>query len=305
MRLIRCAVTGLLMGLANLVPGVSGGTMVLVMGLYDEFVSSIADLTRLRITKRNVVFIGVLGGVTVITIASLAGPTRSLVDAETTAMYALFIGMTLGGAPMLWRMLQPVRAGTIVATMVGIALMCAVAASRGDSGRPDHGTEMRSGTPTAGEQVSIGHSYGRDVLAGVLGMSAMVLPGISGAYMLLIVGRYQAILGAISLTMDYATSGGQAGDLAGLHVLVPVAIGSILSIVVVSNLLKWLLRHHQKPTVGLLLGILLGSVVGLWPFDAATTADGYIKAGVLFPAGLVLTTLLSRIGRGRPPEPEA
>ena len=112
LRLVRTGITGVLMGLANLVPGVSGGTMVLIMGLYDEFVSSVADVTRLRFTKRNVVFLGVLGVFVVATIASLAEPTKSLVTNHRTAMYALFIGMTLGGAPMLWRMLQPAKPGS-------------------------------------------------------------------------------------------------------------------------------------------------------------------------------------------------
>ena len=288
------------MGLANLVPGVSGGTMVLIMGLYDEFVSSVADVTRLRFTKRNVVFLGVLGMFVIATIASLAEPTKSLVTNHRTAMYALFIGMTLGGAPMLWRMLQPAKAPSYVAIVVGIGLMVAIAAASPD--RPDgeaavnetHGRD--SGPPDR----SVEPAYARDVLAGVLGMSAMVLPGISGAYMLLILGRYLDILDAIHLLKAYATSGGQRGDLGGLHILIPVGIGAVLSVVSVSNLLKWLLRTHPKPTLGLLLGILLGSVVGLWPFDDQTPNGDYAMAGALLAGGFVFTALLSRIGRQKP-----
>ena len=300
LRLVRTGITGVLMGLANLVPGVSGGTMVLIMGLYDEFVSSVADVTRLRFTKRNVVFLGVLGIFVVATIASLAEPTKSLVTNHRTAMYALFIGMTLGGAPMLWRMLQPVRPASGVLIVVGIGLMVAIAAASPD--RPDDEAAVKETTDRVVDSPDrpVEPSYARDVLAGVLGMSAMVLPGISGAYMLLILGRYLDILDAIHLLKEYATSGGQQGDLGGLHVLIPVAIGAVLSLVSVSNLLKWLLRAYPKPTLGLLLGILLGSVVGLWPFDDRTTDGDYAIAGALLAGGFVFTALLSRIGRQKP-----
>ena len=82
-----------------------------------------------------------------------------------------------------------------------------------------------------------------------------------------------------------------------LHVLVPTAVGAILSIVLLSNILKWLLHHYRDATLGVLLGILLGSVVGIWPFDRASLVGDYVMGASLAAGGLVATMLLSRIGR--------
>jgi putative membrane protein len=137
--------------------------------------------------------------------------------------------------------------------------------------------------------------------AGLLGMSAMVLPGISGAYMLLLLGRYEQILAAISLTKEWALSGGRSGDLRALHVIVPVALGAIISLVGVTNVLKWLLRQHAKVTVGMLLGILVGSVVMLWLFVDVKGPSEYAQSGPALGVGLGVTLGISRIGAGRGP----
>ena len=121
----------------------------------------------------------------------------------------------------------------------------------------------------------------------------MVLPGISGAYMLLVIGRYEAILGAIAAARRWAFTGGSEGDLAWLGVVIPVAIGVIVGVVALSNLLKWLLRRHKKPTLGFLMGVLLGSVVGIWPFESETTGSAYLAGGVLAALGFAVTFGLS------------
>ena len=96
----------------------------------------------------------------------------------------------------------------------------------------------------------------------------MILPGVSGGYLLLLLGQYEVILGAIDQLklglldgLDFAVIG------EALWIVVPVGVGVVLGVVGVSNLLKWLLEHYEKATLGVLLGLLLGAVVGLWPFQ--------------------------------------
>ncbi|RJP30709.1 MAG: DUF368 domain-containing protein [Phycisphaerales bacterium] len=346
--LLRTGIAGVLMGLANLVPGVSGGTMVLVMGLYDEFVTSVADVTRLRLTRRNVLFLGVLVGVVGVTIAAFSGLMETLVTRHTSAMYALFIGMTLGGAPMLIRMIGRFHAAAAVGCALGLGLMIAIglthqekpersdakgpapsqpasdapesAAAEGPS--PATAAAADLGTPGTSEEIDdppgppdddrpsppdVERTYARDVVAGALGMSAMVLPGVSGAYMLLILGRYVPILGAISDLKTFVTTGGSAGSLESLHVIIPVGIGAALSLVLFSNLLKWALHRHEKLMLGILLGILIGAVIGIWPFQQFDVgpndppivyrAGDYALGLGLALAGLAGTVTLSRIRR--------
>jgi len=287
----RTAVGGVLMGLANMVPGVSGGTMIVVMGLYDEFIESIADITRLRLNWRNLAFAAILGCGVVVTFAVFAGMMSRAVILHRGAMYALFIGMTLGGAPLLIRMVPRWTGSTFGGVVVGLGIMLLIVATR--EAPPDEDAVKEA---AAMGRFVIETAYAQDFVAGVLGMSAMVLPGISGAYMLLILGRYETILASIAAAKTYAISFGREGDGAFLHVLIPVAIGSVLSLVLFSNVLKWLLSRHRQPAVGALLGILFGSVAGIWPFDAATDAVGYLLGIVLAAAGFVVTILLSRIG---------
>ncbi len=286
--IVRAAIGGVLMGLANLVPGVSGGTMILVMGLYDDFVSSIADVTRLRFTRRGVVCLGIIGGFAAIAIGACSGAMHHAVTNHRSMMYALFVGMTLGGAPLLMRMLKPAKGAAYAGVGVGLALMIAIAVTR-----PDHPPQ----SPPEDGQTAVHRAYGLDVAAGALGMSAMVLPGISGAYMLLLLDRYDAILEAVSMTKDYVTSLGREGSLTAIcRVLIPVAIGAGLSLVLLSNLLKWLLHRHPQPTLGLLLGILFGSVFGIWPFESAAAPIDYLAGAGLAAIGFLGTLWLSRLG---------
>lgn len=293
---LRGVIGGILMGLANLVPGVSGGTMILIIGLYDALISAIADVTRLRFTLHNVVLIGIVAGTAGLAIVLLAGPLRNLVVLQPTAMYALFIGMTLGGAPLLWRMMSPPKPASMLAVAVGFLILVGVAVSSTSHSRLTKEDKARIQELVRRGEFPIKSDIPLDLAAGVLGMSAMVLPGISGAYMLLLLGRYEAILGAVAAMKDYALSFGKEGDPTALAVIVPVAIGSLVSLVAVTNVLKWLLQHREKPTVGLLLGILLGSVITLVQRMEFAAGLDYALAGLLLPCGFVATIFLSRVG---------
>ena len=280
------------MGLAMLVPGVSGGTMILVAGLYDEFITAVADVTRLKFSRRNIVFLCLVGAAALVAIATLAGTLSRAVTLHRGAMYALFVGLTLGGAPLLIRMIGRFNTATVAGVLLGLGLMVLIAATNEE--RPDSAAVREA---VARNEFVVEAAYLRDVLAGALGMSAMVLPGISGAYMVLILHRYETILASISLAKNYVLSGGDGDPAVFLAVIIPTAVGAIISLVLLSNVLKWLLHHHEKLTLGVLLGILFGSVVGIWPFGQTSTAADYGLGIVLTAAGFVATTLLARINK--------
>lgn len=290
---LRSLIGGVLMGLANLVPGVSGGTMILVMGLYDEFISSVADVTRLRFTKRNIAFLAIVCCSAVVAIAALAGTLSRAVILHRTATRSLFIGLTLGGAPLLMKMIGRAKVSAIVGAILGLTVGIMIAVTYEEP--PDR--EAVKAAAVAGEFV-IEPSYGRDLAAGALGMSAMVLPGISGAYMLLVLGRYVPILASISVAKDFLVSFGDRGDpRVILEVILPTGIGAVLSLLLLSNLLKWMLHRHEQFTLGFLLGILLGSVVGIWPFEPTSDGADYGVGVGLALAGFACTFLLSRLSK--------
>lgn len=245
------------MGLANLIPGLSGGTMILATGLYSEFIETIADLSALRFSRRRCYFICVLGGFAVVSIFAMAEVILNLLFHYTPFMYALFIGMTLGGAPVLYRLVRPMGIGVWLSAACGFALMVGVFLLKHSGGLP-HNTMM-------------------DFVSGVVGSTAMVLPGISGSYMFLVMDQYDRIIGVIEQLKDSALDGDVSGIVDACGIAVPVGIGVVVGIVALSNSLKVLLRRFKRPTVGFLLGMLVGSVIGLWPFGHSPSEDSLQK----------------------------
>ncbi len=250
---IRSAIGGVLMGLANLVPGISGGTMLLAAGIYTYFIDAIAEITTLKFRLRSVVVLGAVVVAAALAILLLAGTVKDLVVDHRWAMYSIFIGLTLGGVPIVWRMIGAHSRSVWGGALAGFAAMAALAIFQQQ--------QMGTGGSGSSNVLMLG-------LAGIAGASAMILPGVSGGYLLLVLGQYVPILSAI----DRLKEGLELRDMGvvmdvGLHVCVPVGIGVVVGVVGVSNLLRVLLKRYEKATLGVLLGLLLGAVVGLWPFQ--------------------------------------
>ena len=263
----RSVYGGVLMGLANLVPGISGGTMLLAAGIYPRFINAIADITRFRFRFQSLVVLGSVVAAAGIAILLFAGLLKDLVVEQRWVMYSLFIGLTLGGVPLVYKMVKPLSGKSIAAAFVAFAAMVGLALLQ------------QYGIAGSGSK-----SFLMMVVAGLAGASAMILPGVSGGYLLLLLGQYVPILGGIDRLKDAL----KAGDISaamepGLSVVLPVGIGVVLGVVVVGNLLKWLLEKHREPTLGALLGLLLGSTIGLWPFQVgvAPQVGDTIKGQVL------------------------
>ena len=314
---VRGAIGGGLMGLANLVPGVSGGTMLLAAGVYPAFIAAVADVTTLRFTRRALVLLAAVGGAAGLAILLLAGSMRSLVVEQRWAMYSLFIGLTLGGVPLVWRLARP--AGPAVwagaAAAAAFMLLMQIGFGAGDA---------------AGEASRL-----LLFASGLAGAAAMILPGVSGGYLLLLLGQYETILGAVD-TLRAGLVGRDARLLLDASaLLLPVGLGVAAGVAGVSNLLRRLLDRRRQVTLGALLGLLLGAVAGLWPFQqpvepppgsvvrgqvvteaslpAIDPADWPLErfrpsaaqavgALVLAVSGFAATTAIARIGGGRRPD---
>lgn len=265
--LVRAGLGGVLMGLANLVPGISGGTMLLAAGVYPDFVEAVAGVTRLSRRLRPWLMLAAVAVPAMIAIAALAGTVRDAVLLHRWVAYSLFIGLTLGGAPTLVRMLRPISRAAVVATVVAFAAMVALAVAQ--ESRPDSVADGASG------------GLGGLFIAGFAGAAAMVLPGVSGGYLLLVLGQYVAVLDAVSSMADAVRARSLDGIVAAAPPLVAIGVGVVLGVVLVSNLVRWLLHRHRDATLGALLGLLLGAVAGLWPFREAVVPEvGSVVRGV-------------------------
>lgn len=264
--LVRCGIGGVFMGLANLVPGISGGTMLVAVGIYEQFIDAISDLTRLRFRANSLLVVGSVVIAAGLAIVLLAGSISSLMATHRWVMYALFIGLTLGGVPILLAMARPMtRAAWIGAAlgtggMIGLALLQATGAGAG----------------------AANSNPAMLFLAGVAGASAMILPGISGAYLLLLMGQYRPILDAIHRAKEAAQASDLGAVMGEAGTIIPVGIGVVVGIAAVANILRWLLHRYEKATLGVLIGLLLGAPAGLYPFkQGVAPRAGEELAGVV------------------------
>ena len=317
---VRSAIGGVLMGLANLVPGISGGTMLLAAGVYPDFVNSIAEVTTFRFRLRSMLVLCCVVAAGGLAILVGAGPVKNLVVDQRWIMYSLFIGLTLGGVPIVWRMLGGPTKSMWFGLIGGLLGMTALAFLQM--------VEFSTQSGNAGYVILF--------VAGVAGASAMILPGVSGGYLLLVLGQYVPILSAVD-RFEEALRNGDIGTAfnVGLSTGLPVGLGVILGVVGVSNLLRIFLERYRKPTLGVLLGLLFGAVLGLWPFQQGVRPEvGDVVKGRVMTAGLLekiktedypteyfhpngtqvggafllllvgfgITTSISRLGREKPPK---
>ena len=266
------------MGLANLVPGVSGGTMLLATGIYPQSIDAIAKLATLRPDRGAVTLVAAVAAAAAAMVLLVAGTMRDLVLMHRWMTYSVFLGATLGGVPVLWKLISRPGTRTWIGVTAGLAVMSATLLL------------------PAGSASGAGSSPAALFLAGLAAFAAMLLPGLSGSYLLLLSGQYVPVLDAVD-GLKLALSAGS--DLhwqalaAPAKVLAPFAAGTLAALVGMSSLLRLLLDRQRALMLGFLLGLLVGAVLGLWPFQTDTSAFGSAT-----PTQVLGATALAVLGCG-------
>jgi len=287
-KILRILTGGALMGTADVVPGVSGGTMLVATGLYDNFIGSVADVSRFKFSRGAILFLVFLGLGDVTAILTMSGVVEWGLTNFQHIMFALFIGLTLGGVPLLAKSIRPFRGSSVVGMFVGFLFMIAIS--------------------FALRELNLPINFAILFMGGFVASSAMVLPGISGSYLLLMMGLYSPILTGVSEFKDALKAMDVGGVLeTGFGIGVPVALGVVCGVVLLTNTVKFVLHKYHEATVGVLLGLLLGSVVALFPFRAPGENDLFeeaaamnaINVGVVLGCivvGFALTMAIGRLG---------
>lgn len=249
---ILTAVKGACMGAADVIPGVSGGTIAFIMGIYDKFVASLAainaEAVKLFFTGKFKEFwrhinggfllslvVGI--GVSVISIATVMQTLLSDFPIQT---WAFFFGLIVASSIFILRGISGWGLREILFLIGGILLGVTIC------------TLSPTQTPDALWFI---------FLSGAIAICAMILPGISGSFILLILGKYQYILGAVS---DLVAGQDVVGNLLIIGVF---AIGAVVGILSFSKLLHWLLSRWRKQVLIILAGFIIGSLVKIWPWN--------------------------------------
>lgn len=234
---------GCAMGAADVVPGVSGGTIAFIAGIYEELVDSIKSINlhalKLLFTLKLKAFwqqingsflFSILLGIG-ISIFSLAKLMTWLLEHYPIQIWSFFFGLIIASTVLVAKEIQRWHAGTVIALIIGAAVAYVITIL------------SPSETPNAWWFI---------ILSGAIAICAMILPGISGAFILLLMGKYAYILGAVS-------------DLQ-FGILLLFAFGAVTGIVSFSHLLSWLLKKHHTATVATLTGFMVGSLNKVWPW---------------------------------------
>jgi len=238
------------MGAADVVPGVSGGTIAFISGIYEELISSInkVNLNTLKILRKEGFaamwqsvngnfLISLLIGIA-ISVISLAKLIRHLLETQPVLIWAFFFGLVLASIIHVAKQITKWNPGTYILLILG-----AVAAYY-----------ITTLVPQTAEISSLYIFF-----SGALAICAMILPGISGSYILLLLGMYKPVLDAIH-DKDFKTIG-----LLGL--------GAIVGLLSFSRLLKWLFDHYQNLTLATLTGFIIGSLNKIWPWKKVIDSE--------------------------------
>ncbi len=238
---------GVAMGIGNIIPGVSGGTIALITGIYERFIHAFRswDIISLRMLLKGdikgmlrhtdmgfitMVFLGVLTSIVVL--AKVLGYTFEYYPVYT---WSYFFGLILASIFFVGKTVERWNAPALVAMISGIAIALGI-------------SFLSPATPNANEYYLF--------LCGIVAVCSMMLPGLSGSFILILMGNYELIFvyGVNHLAWN---------------ILIPVALGTLVGLVGFSRFLSWIIRRYRNVTIALLTGFVTGSLSLLWPWQKA------------------------------------
>jgi len=240
---LRYLLTGMAMGAADIVPGVSGGTIAFVAGIYEQLIKSVKTLTNdlpMLVLKFKIVeavkkvpwsFLVPLGIGILISLLSLSRIIEYLLHDQPVYTWAFFFGLILASIYSIGRQIS-VWNGKTMAAVVGGAILTYLIVGLVPVETPD--------------------TYLAFFLAGGIAIVAMILPGISGSFLLLIMGKYQQLLAAVNNMQ--------------IMKLLTFVVGAFVGLAVFSKLLNWLFEHYHLMTIAVLTGVMIGSLRKVWPW---------------------------------------
>ncbi|MBK8985158.1 MAG: DUF368 domain-containing protein [Chloroflexi bacterium] len=243
---------GMAMGASDIVPGVSGGTMAFILGIYEELIDSIRTIgrpeflsaaLRLRIRQAlqilNWPFLLAVGLGIFISVLTLSGLLEWLLVNQPVYIWSFFFGLVLASAFTVSKRIPHWTVPLILTTLAGAAAAYLLVGM------------VPAQTP---------NTWWFLILSGALASCAMILPGISGAFILVILGKYAFILNAVNTR-----------DLVSIGLL---GIGAAIGLISFAQVLSWMFKQHHNLTVAVLIGLMLGSLRKIWPWQIAI-GDGH------------------------------
>ncbi|HEK6076885.1 TPA: DUF368 domain-containing protein [Staphylococcus aureus] len=267
---------GFAMGTSDLVPGVSGGTIALLLGIYNQFIASISGIFSRRFWPSFTFLIPIIIGM-LLAMGSLSNLFNYLLSQHHIPTMFFFGGLIIGIVPYLLKISNYKTSFTTkhyMMVIAGIAILIVI-------------TLMNNGDKHAGETLTL--STGLIIkyfIAGMCASSAMLLPGISGSFMLLVFGVYGTVMLAISEVVKL--------NFTGLPILLAVGFGVLAGFIISSKIIQYFLTHHKLMTFALIIGFVVGSLFAVFP-GLPTNIVMWFVSLVVFIIGFIVSLTLGRI----------
>lgn len=248
---------GIAMGAADVVPGVSGGTIAFISGIYEELIESIDNLSLdvFKIWKKhgfktawktiNGSFLLALFSGIAISILSLAKLIKWLLHNEPILLWSFFFGLVLASILYIGKQIKSWTPNIVIAIIL---------------------TSILSYFITLAEPFASPDSPIYLLFCGFIAIIAMILPGVSGAFILLILGAYETAINTVNNLIEGITTGNWDILKEALLNFFMLGIGAIIGLKVFSKVLNWMFKHHKNLTLAILTGFMIGSLNKIWPW---------------------------------------
>ncbi|MBS5065459.1 MAG: DUF368 domain-containing protein [Hungatella hathewayi] len=280
MTFLMDTIKGMFIGIANVIPGVSGGTMAVSLGIYDKLISSISNLLK-DWKKSLAALLPIILGCG-IGIVGFSYAIEFLLSKYTFVTCMTFVGLILGGIPVLVKALRKDlhRKGSSIGVSGVIAFLALFAVAVFLPMLNEDTEVLKTFTPTAGTIISL-------FLVGIIASATMVVPGVSGSLVMMILGYYYGILEAIRSFIEALKNLDTAGLLNGFLLLFPLGIGVLLGIFLIAKLITFLFERYGVQTYCAILGLIVASPFAIFYNTGLFEQLSSLKAGSVL-VGIVL-----------------
>ncbi len=281
---IKILLCGMIFGVANVIPGVSGGTMLVVFGMYDRLTEAISGIKAIFRNIVFLVFFGVGAGVGILGFAKLLNSLFENFPVQTN-MY--FIGLILGSIPLVYRLgteEQKAKPLCLVPLLIAGAVVVGLAVLQNSMGDAEQAAES-----VAGFDILMTIKL---VVFAFIAAVAMIIPGVSGSFVMMLLGVYQTVISAIQF------------NALNFYVIIPVAVGVVLGVILGAKIISTLMKKFRLMAYSAIMGLVIGSVYAILPngfgFNLQT---GYGFVCLLF--GVLTSILVENLGDGNKQEKNA
>ena len=283
MKFIIDILKGCVMGIANVIPGVSGGTMAVSMGIYDKLITALTHL--FKEFKKSFVTVLPIGIGMVIGILGLSRLIEWMFGIIPVQTNLFFIGLILGGLPMMIKEVKgkKVNAGCVVGFIFFFLLVVGLALLDGIKG-----TDADLSFSILTELKLFG--------VGVVAAATMVIPGVSGSMMLVLMGYYEPVISAINSTVDALRAMDMDGLISGILILAPLGIGVVVGIFAIAKIIEWLFNKFATVVYWCIIGLIAASPIAIIIMNhdifAGMNAVVVITAVIALAVGCVIAYFL-------------